>query len=155
MIDHPALRNISHAVPVRVTVDRTLRVKVIDACGMTCTFCHNEGTPVSADNHEDHAGEFGAAGRSGRVSIYLATNGARFITAPIFPDDTFHAALTQLRDVLDFNEVHLTGGEPTLHPAYLRSSTCPDRPATRSASHRTGRTAGASSLAVPRPAWTT
>ncbi|MEE4420895.1 radical SAM protein [Streptomyces bugieae] len=116
MIDHPALRNVSSAVPVRVTVDRTLRVKVIDACGMTCTFCHNEGTPVSADNHEDHAGEFGAAGRSGRVSIYLATNGARFLTAPILPDDTFHAALTQLREVLDFDEVHLTGGEPTLHP---------------------------------------
>ncbi|MGW1789219.1 radical SAM protein [Streptomyces tubercidicus] len=116
MIDHPALRNISHAVPVRVTVDRTLRVKVIDACGMTCTFCHNEGTPVSADNQGGHMGEFGAAGRSGRVSIYLATNGARFVTAPVFPDDTFHAAITQLRDVLDFNEVHLTGGEPTLHP---------------------------------------
>ncbi|MBD0712313.1 molybdenum cofactor biosynthesis enzyme [Streptomyces sp. CBMA291] len=97
-------------------MDRTLRIKVIDACGMTCTFCHNEGTPVTSDNHADHVGEFVAAGRSGRVSIYLATNGARFITAPVFPDHTFRSALAQLRDALDFDEIHLTGGEPTLHP---------------------------------------
>ncbi|MGW8557196.1 radical SAM protein [Streptomyces tubercidicus] len=116
MIDHPALRGLSNSLPVRVTMDRTIRVKIIDSCGMTCTFCHNEGTPVSADNHANHTGEFGAAGRSGRVSIYLATNGARFTSAPVFPDDSFRSALTQLRDVLDFNEVHLTGGEPTLHP---------------------------------------
>jgi len=29
------------AVPTFVHRDRTLRVKVIDGCGMTCTFCHN------------------------------------------------------------------------------------------------------------------
>lgn len=97
-------------------MDRTLRVKVIDACGMTCTFCHNEGTPVTADKHAQTAGEFGAAGRSERVSIYLATNGARFVAAPVFPDDAFRAALAGLRDALGFEEVHLTGGEPTLHP---------------------------------------
>nr|WP_308309755.1 radical SAM protein [Streptomyces sp. CHD11] len=113
---HRALRSIRDLAPVRVTMDRTLRVKVIDACGMTCTFCHNEGTPVSADNHAQTAGEFGAVGRSGRVSIYLATNGARFVTAPVFPDDAFRAALAGLRDALGFEEVHLTGGEPTLHP---------------------------------------
>ncbi|MFI7101928.1 radical SAM protein [Streptomyces sp. NPDC050161] len=116
MFQHRALRGLSSTVPVRVEMDRTLRVKVIDACGMTCTFCHNEGTPVSADNHADHVGEFGAAGRSGRVSIYLATNGARFASAPVFPDPAFRSALVQLRDALGFDEVHLTGGEPTLHP---------------------------------------
>ncbi len=35
---------------VRVVRDRTIRVKVIDECGLACTFCHNEGTPVTADN---------------------------------------------------------------------------------------------------------
>ncbi|MER7793017.1 radical SAM protein [Streptomyces sp. NPDC097640] len=116
MFEHRALRGLSDRVPVRVTMDGTLRVKVIDACGMTCTFCHNEGTPVAADNHAQYAGEFGAAGRSGHISIYLATNGARFVAAPVFPDDTFRAALRGLRDALGFEEVHLTGGEPTLHP---------------------------------------
>lgn len=116
MFEHRALIGIRDLVPVRVTMDRTLRVKVIDACGMTCTFCHNEGTPVAADNHAQTAGEFGAVGRSGRVSIYLATNGARFTAAPVFPDEMFRKALQELRDALGFEEVHLTGGEPTLHP---------------------------------------
>ena len=35
------------AIPVHVDKDTTLRVKIIDACGLTCTFCHNEGTPVA------------------------------------------------------------------------------------------------------------
>ncbi|MFF3762593.1 radical SAM protein [Streptomyces sp. NPDC001922] len=116
MFQHRALRGISDATPLRGTVDRTLRVKVIDACGMTCTFCHNEGTPVSSDRDAAHTGEFGAAGRSGRVSIYLATNRVGFTAAPVFPDEAFRAALGQLREALDFDEVHLTGGEPTLHP---------------------------------------
>lgn len=116
MIQHPALENIDRTVPITVTTDRTLRVKVIDSCGMTCTFCHNEGTPVSADNHAHAAGAFAGSGRSGRVSIYLATNGANFLSAPVLPDESFRHALEQLRDALGFDEVHLTGGEPTLHP---------------------------------------
>ncbi len=35
-------------VPVKVGVDSTARLKIVDSCGMTCTFCHNEGTPVAA-----------------------------------------------------------------------------------------------------------
>ncbi|MEU6661778.1 radical SAM protein [Streptomyces sp. NPDC046821] len=101
---------------MRVSMDRTLRVKVIDSCGLTCTFCHNEGTPVSADNHGRASAPFLPAGRSGRVSIYLGTNGARFVSAPVIPDEAFRTALAQLRDALGFDEVHLTGGEPTLHP---------------------------------------
>ncbi|MET9850191.1 radical SAM protein [Streptomyces ossamyceticus] len=116
MFEHRALTGIRDLVPIQITMDRTLRVKVIDACGMTCVFCHNEGTPVAADNHAQSAGEYGAVGRSGRVSIYLATNGARFAAAPVFPDGMFRTALRELRDALGFEEVHLTGGEPTLHP---------------------------------------
>lgn len=117
MFQHRVLRNISTTVPVRVALDRTLRIKVIDSCGMTCTFCHNEGTPVSVDNRTtSDGGGFTGIGPSGRTSLYLATNGARFLSAPVRPDPTFTAALSQLRDALGFDEVHLTGGEPTLHP---------------------------------------
>jgi GTP 3',8-cyclase len=121
VIQHRALQGLGSAVPVRVTVDRTLRVKVIDACGMTCTFCHNEGTPVSVDNRARLArgaptGAFNPAGPSGRVSIYLASNGARFIASPIHATEDFRVALQQLQEAMGFTEVHLTGGEPTLHP---------------------------------------
>jgi molybdenum cofactor biosynthesis enzyme MoaA len=103
-------------LPVHVQYDRTLRVKIIDACGMACTFCHNEGTPVVADNLGCAPGRLTGQGRSGRVSIYLGTNGARFLPATVIPDAEFAAAVTRLRDALGFDELHLTGGEPTLHP---------------------------------------
>jgi cyclic pyranopterin phosphate synthase len=102
---------------VHVDIDRTLRVKIIDACGMTCTFCHNEGTPVAADNLGKSAGTFLPYGRTGRVSIYTKTNGVAFLPAPVLPDEDYVHALTALRDALDLRELHLTGGEPTLHGA--------------------------------------
>lgn len=104
-------------LPVEVRPDRTLRVKIIDACGLACTFCHNEGTPVTADNHGRTAGEFaGSPGRTGRVSIYLRTNGAAFLPARMEPDTDFALALAAVRGSIDTHEVHFTGGEPTLHP---------------------------------------
>ncbi|WP_344677338.1 radical SAM protein [Saccharopolyspora taberi] len=104
-------------IPIHVEKDTTLRVKILDACGMTCTFCHNEGTPVASDNRKRTVGDFTATGISGRVSIYAATNGATFLPAPIPADEEFGRVLTWLRDALGFTEVHLTGGEPTLHPS--------------------------------------
>ncbi len=118
LADRPFVTNDSVSrppVPMHVHQDRTLRVKIIDGCGMTCTFCHNEGTPVVADNLRRTAG-FAAEGSSGRTSIYLATNGARFLPATVLPDAAFTATLLGLRDALHLNELHLTGGEPTLHP---------------------------------------
>lgn len=104
-------------VPVTVMPDRTLRVKIIDACGLACTFCHNEGTPVAADSPGWAAGEFtGTPGRSERVSIYLRTNGADFLPARIAADADFALALAAVRGSLPTSEVHFTGGEPTLHP---------------------------------------
>ncbi|MFD7893406.1 radical SAM protein [Streptomyces sp. NPDC059743] len=103
--------------PVTVVPDRTLRVKIIDDCGLACTFCHNEGTPVATDNRGRQIGEFtGAPGRTGRVSIYLRTNGADFLPERIKPDADFALALAAVRGSLPTNEVHFTGGEPTLHP---------------------------------------
>jgi molybdenum cofactor biosynthesis enzyme MoaA len=104
------------ALPTNIGTDHTLRVKIIDACGMTCTFCHNEGTPVTADNLGRKQGSFVPFERTGRVSIYTPGNGAKFLAVPVHPDRDFLDALTALRDALDVRELHLTGGEPTLHP---------------------------------------
>ncbi|MDA8368922.1 MAG: radical SAM protein [Nocardiopsaceae bacterium] len=103
-------------IPTYLSSDATLRAKILDACGMTCTFCHNEGTPVVVDNHRRQGGMFTPAGASGRVSIYAASNGVTFLPAPVNPDRSFRAALASLRDRMGFSELHLTGGEPTLHP---------------------------------------
>ncbi|RJQ83161.1 radical SAM protein [Amycolatopsis panacis] len=90
-------------------------MKIIDACGLTCTFCHNEGTPVAADNVGKSVETFQSAGRTGRVSIYARANGAAFLPAPVAPDDGYVSALVALRQALGATELHLTGGEPTLH----------------------------------------
>ncbi|NUT95269.1 MAG: radical SAM protein [Saccharothrix sp.] len=107
-------------VPVHIEQDKTARAKVIDACGLTCTFCHNEGTPVAVDNRRRPVGDFTIAGPSGRMSIYAATNGVKILPAPMPANNQFGHALIALRDALRLSEVHLTGGEPTLHPAIAR-----------------------------------
>ena len=103
-------------LPTHIETDTTLRVKILDACGMTCTFCHNEGTPVVVDNRNRGPGPFTTFGISGRTSIYAATNGATFLPATIPPEEDFTRALQRLRVNMGFTELHLTGGEPTLHP---------------------------------------
>jgi GTP 3',8-cyclase len=107
---------VTSIVPTHIDTDHTLRIKIIDTCGLTCTFCHNEGTPVAADNRDRLPGTFVPFGRTGRASIYAATNGAAFLPAPVLPDDDYASALVALRQALGVNELHLTGGEPTLHP---------------------------------------
>ncbi|WP_007024059.1 radical SAM protein [Saccharomonospora iraqiensis] len=104
------------SIPTYIRPDRTLRVKILDACGMTCTFCHNEGTPVAADNSRRTLPLFTSSGASGRVSIYAEQNGASFIPATMMPGPEYAEAIGTLRDTLDVSELHLTGGEPTLHP---------------------------------------
>lgn len=111
-----ALQEAEFEAPLVISRDESLRFKVLDQCGMACTFCHNEGTPVSADNRGREADEFTSAGKSNRVSIYLNTNGANFVSGAAQPDESLKEATTQLHEVVPFNEVHLTGGEPTLHP---------------------------------------
>ncbi|WP_420112963.1 radical SAM protein [Pseudactinotalea sp.] len=101
---------------VRVVRDRTIRVKVIDDCGLACTFCHNEGTPVTADNKGRALLPFVAGpGKAGRVSIYSETNGVNFLSAKMAPNVFFRRAVRTVARAFNASEVHLTGGEPTLH----------------------------------------
>ncbi|MDT0332004.1 radical SAM protein [Nocardiopsis lambiniae] len=103
----------ANPLPTFIDTDTTLRVKILDACGMTCTFCHNEGTPVVVDNR--NLGPFQITGSSGRTSIYAATNGAAFLPATIPPDREFARTLRLMNECMGCTELHLTGGEPTLH----------------------------------------
>jgi cyclic pyranopterin phosphate synthase len=110
-----AYNNMPH---IEIQPDRTARIKIIDACGMACTFCHNEGTAVTSDNRGRRPEQYtGTPGKSGRVAIYTATNGSAFLADRIEPGNDFAHALAMLRDRLDTRNVHFTGGEPTLHPA--------------------------------------
>lgn len=99
-----------------IEIDSSLRIKILDQCGMACTFCHNEGTPVSSDNKGRDSSEFVSSGKSNRVSIYLGTNNVDFVSGTVQPDEEFSHALTDLDAAVPYDEVHLTGGEPTLHP---------------------------------------
>ncbi|MEO5691003.1 MAG: radical SAM protein [Candidatus Saccharimonadales bacterium] len=89
-----------------IEIDDTIRVKAIDRCGMTCNFCHNEGTPVvNQTGFQQH-----------RVSIYARDNGIPFTVADIDgrEKDAFADGLRTLYDNGVASEVHWTGGEPTL-----------------------------------------
>lgn len=108
-------------VPVEVTKDLSLRAKIIDACGLTCTFCHNEGTPVAVDNRTTEVTIRGITGPSGRISVFSDTNGVNFIPGRMNPEDpNFAESLRIMRDEVGLRELHLTGGEPTLHTALPR-----------------------------------
>lgn len=113
----PEVREIVFAetkIPVSVESSRTLRVKILDLCGMTCTFCHNEGTPVSqaywADINSPNLSYSG-----GRVSVFQERNRVNFLAGVMHPDYRFEDAITKVKNAIGVNEVHFTGGEPTLH----------------------------------------
>jgi molybdenum cofactor biosynthesis enzyme MoaA len=97
--------------PIELSVDTTLRAKISDACGLSCTFCHNEGTPVAATKQYLSNPTVGS-----RVSIYVGTNNVDFMPGMMRPDDAYQAALLACKDTLELDELHLTGGEPTLNP---------------------------------------
>ncbi|MBI1952399.1 radical SAM protein [Candidatus Saccharibacteria bacterium] len=104
--DGDRLRQLEAETPIHIEMDDTIRAKLTDHCGMTCTFCHNEGTPV--------ASRLGS--QALRVSIYEDTNGASFTPGQMKPNDSFRDVLVALRDGVDTHELHWTGGEPTLSP---------------------------------------
>lgn len=104
--EYQDLRDEEDALNPTIEVDDTLRIKVLDRCGMTCFFCHNEGTPVmSTSGFQAH-----------RVSIYSSRNAIPFTQADILQTDetSFSHALGKLYEAGIAKEVHWTGGEPTL-----------------------------------------
>ena len=104
--EYKDLRDQEAALIPTIEMDDTLRIKVLDKCGMTCFFCHNEGTPVTSDvGFQKH-----------RVSIYALTNLIPFTQADILQADkvAFSGALTDLYEAGIAKEIHWTGGEPTL-----------------------------------------
>lgn len=66
----------------------SIRIKVTDRCAWNCWWCHNEGTGKRNPN----------------------------IVGDIYWTAEFVEVLLKLKNFLGINEVHLTGGEPTLHP---------------------------------------
>ena len=71
---------------------------------------------MARDNREAKPGEFTYKGDSGRTSIYVTSNGVDFLPQMVRPDNEFRENLEALVVALDYDEIHLTGGEPTLHP---------------------------------------
>lgn len=110
-----ALIEQERSAPVEVGIDTSLRAKVIDACGMTCVFCHNEGTPVAADVRASESAATKAVSFSGRVSVFTETNGVDFVPGAMKPGKEFGENLVKLKDAINLDELHLTGGEPTLN----------------------------------------
>lgn len=101
-----SLVNRELSTPVIVEEDRSIRVKVTDSCGMACEFCHNEGTPVTNPHQRDF---------NGRVSIYEDTNGVGFVADRMSPGSEFASCIGALKNALDIDELHWSGGEPTLN----------------------------------------
>lgn len=85
-----------------ITVDRSIRAKITDICGLSCSFCHNEGTLVRQTN-------------SSRVSVFSEQNHCMFNPGEMVSDSNFLNFFHEARQKLDINEVHLTGGEPSLN----------------------------------------
>ncbi|MBA3757310.1 radical SAM protein [Candidatus Saccharibacteria bacterium] len=98
--------------PIIISEDVSLRPKILDACGMTCTFCHNEGTPVTSEAINQGRPGYRSLGR---VSIFSENNGVNFLPGRMRPDENLYEALSSLSKAVGIEEVHLTGGEPTLH----------------------------------------
>lgn len=85
-----------------IHLDRAVRFKVTDTCRFACTYCHNEGTSVSANNQ-------------------LALLRNSFESSNFYSRDAEPSA--ELREVLGFfarecgmQEVHITGGQPDRNP---------------------------------------
>jgi cyclic pyranopterin phosphate synthase len=81
---------------------------------MACNFCHNEGTPVASA----YVGDMDNLRKTylcGRVSVFQESNGVDFLPGTMQPDRKFEKALQAMSLAIGCNELHLTGGEPSLH----------------------------------------
>lgn len=113
--DGAALILAEREIPVVVGSDTSIRPKVLDKCGMTCVFCHNEGTPVA----QAYSGSILLPNPRyglGRVSVFAEENGVNFLPGQMGPDAAYINALDGMKGALGSDELHMTGGEPSLHP---------------------------------------
>lgn len=86
-------------------IDTSIRIKVTNPCQWTCNFCHNEGTELPS-----------TANRNSRVSVFLDPNVKSLPQVEdIVVNERTLARISALKGI-GIDEVHLTGGEPTLHP---------------------------------------
>lgn len=83
--------------------DTSIRIKVNNDCQWACKFCHNEGTEVPVNQRK-------------RVSIFLDKSTLDLPPVGNMPyTKTLMERFNLIREA-GIDEVHLTGGEPTLHP---------------------------------------
>ena len=85
-----------------IAIDHSIRAKITDMCGLSCSFCHNEGTLVRQAN-------------SSRASVFSKKNHCTLRPGEMSVDDNFFNLFKQAKYRLDLEEVHLTGGEPSLN----------------------------------------
>ena len=109
------LIQIERQIPVTVGIDSSLRPKILDACGMTCVFCHNEGTPV-ANAYNGSLLLPNPTYQGGRVSVFEESNGANFLPGLMQPGREFEEALHLMAETIGSTGLQLTDGEPKLHP---------------------------------------
>lgn len=88
-----------------LVTDNSVRIKVTNDCQWTCNFCHNEGTELPT-----------SLNAANRVSVFLDPNINGLPPVGDIPVNS--STLDKLRSLkgIGIDEVHLTGGEPTLHP---------------------------------------
>lgn len=116
-VEARSLVEMEDIVSIGISKDTSLRLKVIDACGHGCIFCHNEGTLVN----QSQAGY--------RVSVFLPNLGGQigdsisnqgqfsgFRVESVEADHFLKREIEQAEEILGITKVHLTGGEPTQHP---------------------------------------
>jgi cyclic pyranopterin phosphate synthase len=84
-------------------IDHSVRIKITNDCQWTCNYCHNEGSEVPENQNK-------------RVSVFLDEN--TFNLPPVGNITITKENLNKLLVLkgIGINEIHLTGGEPTLHP---------------------------------------
>jgi cyclic pyranopterin phosphate synthase len=87
--------------------DDSVRIKVNNDCQWTCTFCHNEGTELPANQTK-------------RSSVFLDYERIELPTVGNMPSSV--EVLDQVSELqsIGITNVHLTGGEPTLHPDIVK-----------------------------------
>lgn len=108
------LIRLERQIPVNVGHNLSLRPKILDKCGMACNFCHNEGTPVASAYVSDISNPK-TSYLCGRVSVFEENNGVNFLPGTMQPNKKFENALRVMSKAIGCRELHLTGGEPTLH----------------------------------------